>query len=132
MKDATWSSYRSRQVLTVALMVVGYAGYYLCRSDLSVALPLLIEDMGKRGILAAVATVQSGDDRLVRSIGLCDREIPERLARRFLGRPQELSIGDGRIGSFHSSIWARRRDSHVHFGLDRESIRAIAGLGRDG
>ena len=29
-------------MLTIALLVTGYAGYYLCRSDLSVAMPLLI------------------------------------------------------------------------------------------
>ena len=48
------------QILTVALLVTGYAGYYLCRSDFSVALPLLIEDMGKRGISANTATVRLG------------------------------------------------------------------------
>ena len=31
------------QICTVALMVVGYAGYYLCRSDFSVSLPLIID-----------------------------------------------------------------------------------------
>lgn len=48
------------QALTVALLVTGYAGYYLCRSDLSVALPLLIDDLGRRGIAPQVATVRLG------------------------------------------------------------------------
>jgi len=38
-----------RQYLTIALLVLGYAGYYLCRSDLSVAMPLLIKDFSSRG-----------------------------------------------------------------------------------
>lgn len=38
------------QKITVALLVVGYAGYYLCRSNLSVATPLLIQAFGKDGV----------------------------------------------------------------------------------
>ena len=51
---------RSRQWLTVALLTVGYAGYYLCRSDLSVAMPLLIRDLGLRGISPQDARVSLG------------------------------------------------------------------------
>jgi sugar phosphate permease len=28
----------------VALLVTGYAGYYLCRSNLSVSMPLIVQD----------------------------------------------------------------------------------------
>src|SRR5580693_4588329 len=38
------------QSLTVGLMVVGYAGYYLCRSNLSATMPLIAEDMVSRGM----------------------------------------------------------------------------------
>jgi sugar phosphate permease len=48
------------QVGTVALMAAGYAGYYLCRSDLSVAMPLLIREMASRGISTDTAKVQLG------------------------------------------------------------------------
>ena len=48
------------QTLTVALLFTGYAGYYLCRSDLSVALPLLIQEMGARGIPVNEATTRLG------------------------------------------------------------------------
>lgn len=49
-------------VLTVVLMVVGYSGYYLCRSNLSVARPLILDefkdlDKAKIGLIASVATV---------------------------------------------------------------------------
>ena len=40
-KQRTWSS---RQVLTLSLLAAGYAGYYFCRSDYSVALPLLLAE----------------------------------------------------------------------------------------
>ena len=34
--------HRAWQALTVVLLVLGYGGYYLCRSHLSVATPLII------------------------------------------------------------------------------------------
>jgi OPA family glycerol-3-phosphate transporter-like MFS transporter len=37
------------QALTITLLVVGYAGYYLCRSNLSVTLPMIIADMARKG-----------------------------------------------------------------------------------
>lgn len=48
------------QVSTAALLALGYAGYYLCRSDLSVAMPLLIAELAKRGVTANVAKVELG------------------------------------------------------------------------
>ncbi len=39
-----------RQALTVALMVIGYAGFYLCRSDLPATMPLIIKDLARRGM----------------------------------------------------------------------------------
>ena len=48
------------QGLTITLLFIGYAGYYLCRSNFSVALPMLIQEMGARGIPASIATVQLG------------------------------------------------------------------------
>jgi OPA family glycerol-3-phosphate transporter-like MFS transporter len=48
------------QVITVLLMVLGYSGYYLCRSNLSVALPLVIADLGSRGIPVDIARIRLG------------------------------------------------------------------------
>ena len=45
---------------TVALLALGYSGYYFCRSDLSVVLPELIHDMARRGISADQAQVRLG------------------------------------------------------------------------
>jgi len=47
-------------LLTISLLILGYSGYYFCRSDFSVALPLLIRDLGQRGIPANVAQVRLG------------------------------------------------------------------------
>lgn len=38
-----------REALTVALLVVGYAGYYACRSDLSVCTPLILAEFKSIG-----------------------------------------------------------------------------------
>lgn len=47
-------------LLTISLLMLGYSGYYFCRSDLSVVLPLLIKDLGQHGIPADVAQVRLG------------------------------------------------------------------------
>ncbi len=54
------------QFLTMILLIVGYAGYYLCRSNLSVATPLLIEDMAAQGTDPEVARAWLG---MVASLG---------------------------------------------------------------
>jgi sugar phosphate permease len=54
------STLGSRQFLTVALLFGGYAACYFCRADFSVSTPLLIEEMGSRGVRHADAIVQIG------------------------------------------------------------------------
>ncbi len=51
---------RWRQMWTVALLFAGYAGYYFCRSDLSVAMPLLIEDLHRHGMASNDAVIRLG------------------------------------------------------------------------
>lgn len=45
---------------TVALLVLGYSGYYFCRSDLSVVLPALIKDLAQYGITPNEAQIRLG------------------------------------------------------------------------
>jgi sugar phosphate permease len=54
------TSLRTRQIITACLLFAGYAAYYFCRADFSVAMPLLIEDLGRHGIAANVAIVRFG------------------------------------------------------------------------
>jgi OPA family glycerol-3-phosphate transporter-like MFS transporter len=49
-----------RQAATVALLVAGYAGYYLCRSNFSVVLPLLIDELAANGMMPDEAKVRLG------------------------------------------------------------------------
>jgi OPA family glycerol-3-phosphate transporter-like MFS transporter len=48
------------QALTIALLFLGYAGYYLCRSDFSVSLPLIIDDLAAHGMSPAQAKIRLG------------------------------------------------------------------------
>jgi sugar phosphate permease len=45
---------------TIALLAVGYMGYYFCRSNFSVVLPLLIQQMGRQGMSADAAKIHFG------------------------------------------------------------------------
>jgi len=67
MRRASTSQIRSRRALTVALLVVGYSGYYLCRSNLSVAMPMITDELTASGIDPAAAKASLG---LVASIGV--------------------------------------------------------------
>lgn len=55
--DALFSRWRA---VTVALLVLGYAGYYLCRSDLSLTMPLLTAELAARGISPDDARIRLG------------------------------------------------------------------------
>jgi sugar phosphate permease len=54
-------SLRYRQAITVALLFGGYASLYFCRADLSVATPLLVEELGRRGVSHGDAIIRIGD-----------------------------------------------------------------------
>lgn len=58
---------RFRQTVTITLLFAGYAAYYFCRSDLSVAMPLLVNHLHARGMSNDVATVRLG---LIASLGV--------------------------------------------------------------
>src|SRR5947209_4023099 len=49
------------QGTTIALLFIGYAGYYICRSNFSVCLPLMIQDLARRGIDVQQAKIRLGD-----------------------------------------------------------------------
>jgi sugar phosphate permease len=54
-------SLRYRQARIIVLLFGGYAACYFCRADLSVATPLLIEELGQRGVSHAKAMVRVGE-----------------------------------------------------------------------
>jgi sugar phosphate permease len=58
---------RSRQILTVVLLFGGYAACYFCRADLAVATPLLVTELGAKGVPHAEAVLRIGQ---ISSLGI--------------------------------------------------------------
>ena len=56
----TLRSLRYHQVMTVVLLFGGYASLYFCRADLSVAMPLLIDELGVHGGSHGTAVIRMG------------------------------------------------------------------------
>jgi len=84
---------RRWQGLTISLLVLGYAGYYLCRSDYSVALPLIIADLVRRGIPAGVATVQLGSIASFGVLAYAIGKFPSGGLADFLGGKRNFVVG---------------------------------------
>jgi sugar phosphate permease len=78
---------------TVALMVTGYAGYYLCRSDFVVALPLLIQDMAARGIPAAESITRLGTIASLGVLAYAIGKFPSGTLADFLGGRRNYLLG---------------------------------------
>jgi sugar phosphate permease len=53
-------SLRMRQTIVVLLLFGGYGSLYFCRADLSVATPLLVEELAKHGVSHADAIIRMG------------------------------------------------------------------------
>ena len=53
-------SLRLRQTATVLLLFGGYGALYFCRADLSVATPLLVDELGKHGVSHGDAIIRIG------------------------------------------------------------------------
>jgi OPA family glycerol-3-phosphate transporter-like MFS transporter len=66
------------QILTVILLVSGYTGFYVCRSNFSVTLPLIINDLVARGVPPHVARIRLGQ---IASLGV----LAYALGKFFLG-----------------------------------------------
>jgi sugar phosphate permease len=89
------SSLRQHQFLVVALLFAGYAAYYFCRADFSVAMPLLIEELGRRGIANGEAIVRLGS---IASFGVLAYALGKLLLTRlgdFWGGKRSFTIGLG-------------------------------------
>lgn len=72
---------------TIALLAVGYAAYYFCRSDYSVALPLILAEQVKNGADAHVAEIRLGSIASLGVLFYAVAKVPAgALADRFGGR----------------------------------------------
>lgn len=84
---------RRWQAVTISMLVLGYAGYYLCRSDFSVALPLIIADMGRHGIPAGAATIRMGTIASLGVLAYAIGKFPSGGAADFLGGKRNFLLG---------------------------------------
>lgn len=126
-KVARQRRYGLWRVLTVALMGTGYAGYYLCRSDLSVIMPMLSAEMAQKGISPAIAQVRLGT---ITSFGVLAYGLGKFptgwLADRFGGRLNFLS---GMAGSILFTILFALSGGFPLFTLAWMSNRMVQALG---
>ena len=58
--SAANAQFTAWHAVTIALLALGYSGYYFCRSNLSVVLPDLIHDLAQHGVTASQAQVRLG------------------------------------------------------------------------
>jgi len=89
------SRLRYRQASTIALLLIGYAGYYLCRSDLSVTLPLLIQEMSARGVPIDIATTRLGTIASLGVLAYAIGKFPSGGLADFLGGRRNFLFGMG-------------------------------------
>ena len=87
------SRLRLWQALTVSLLVAGYAGYYLCRSDLSVCMPLLIQELGKRGVTSGEAATRLGTVASLGVLAYAIGKFPSGALADFLGGRRNFLLG---------------------------------------
>jgi sugar phosphate permease len=64
---SAYGSLRLAQLRTIVLLFGGYAACYYCRADLSVATPLLVEELGRHGVSHGDALIRIGS---VTSLGV--------------------------------------------------------------
>jgi sugar phosphate permease len=84
-------------LLTVCLLFLGYGGYYFCRSDYSVALPLILAEQVHQGTPASIAQIRLGSIASLGVLAYAIGKFPSGgLADRFGGRRNFLG---GMFGS---------------------------------
>src|SRR5215475_9537837 len=83
------------QSVTVAVLVVGYAGYYLCRSNLSVTLPMVEAELASRGMNPATARLRLGSIASFRVLAYALSKFASGSTADFLGGRKNFVIGMG-------------------------------------
>jgi OPA family glycerol-3-phosphate transporter-like MFS transporter len=115
------------QTLNVALLIAGYSGYYLCRSNLSVTMPLLITDLAGRGVSAGRAQIMLGSMASLGVLAYAIGKFPSgTLADLFGGRRNFLT---GMAGSVAFTLLFAASGSLPWFTLAWMGNRLVQSLG---
>src|SRR5262249_26429301 len=83
------------QSLTVALLVLGYSGYYLCRSNLSVTLPMVEAELASQGMDPASARLRLGSIASFGVLAYALSKFASGSAADFLGGRRNFIMGMG-------------------------------------
>lgn len=75
------------------MMFAGYSGYYLCRSDFSVALPLISADLAAKGIAADVARIRLGSIASIGVLAYAIGKFPSGSTADFFGGKRNFLTG---------------------------------------
>src|SRR5207302_1700568 len=97
----TTRALRFAQCRTLLLLVLGYASCYFCRSNLSVATPLLLDELGRRGISHADAMVSIGS---MAAILTCSYLVGDAAARQSMGLLLQHGVGWRALFVFGASV----------------------------
>jgi OPA family glycerol-3-phosphate transporter-like MFS transporter len=81
--------------LTLALLIAGYSGYYLCRSNLSVTLPMIIAEMARTGGGAAAVRIRFGTIASLGVLAYAIGKFPSGGLADFLGGRRNFLAGMG-------------------------------------
>jgi OPA family glycerol-3-phosphate transporter-like MFS transporter len=113
--------------VNVVFLVLGYSGYYLCRSNLSVTMPLLINDLGGRGVGIGSAQVMLGSMASLGVLAYAVGKFPSgSLADLFGGRRNFLF---GMAGSVAFTLLFAASGSLPYFTLAWMGNRLVQSLG---
>src|SRR5215469_505804 len=115
------------QVVTLLVMLLGYSGYYLCRSNFSVALPLIASELVVRGLSPGMARIMLGT---IASLGVAAYAIGKfpagALSDRLGGRRNFLA---GMLGSVLCTLLFALAGGLPLFTLAWVSNRLVQSLG---
>ena len=118
---------RTYQGLTLALLIIGYAGYYLCRSNLSVCLPMIIEDMVRGGMDPATARIRLGSIASLGVLAYAIGKFPSGTLPDFLGGRRNFLLG--MAGTVLFTLWFAAGVSLPVFALAWIGNRLMQSLG---
>jgi len=83
------------QALTITLLIAGYSGYYLCRSNLSVTLPMIIADLARKGASPDALRIRFGTIASLGVLAYAIGKFPSGSLADFLGGRRNFLAGMG-------------------------------------
>jgi sugar phosphate permease len=115
------------QIVNLSLLVIGYTGYYLCRSNLSVCLPLIIQELAGRGMDANRARVMLGSAASFGVLAYAIGKFPSGSLADLFGGRRNFLLGMG--GTIAFTVWFATSGSLPLFTLAWMGNRLVQSLG---